>query len=302
MRLASRVHVHATVRLLLYAHWQAAVRLPHYVCMRAAVSFPSFIVVHAAVRLPSCESERVGATGRLPSCARMRAAVFLPSCAHMRAAVRLPSHVHVHDAVRWPSCASDSVCAIVSLPPGATLCSPSYVRVRAAVRLPSCVHGRADRSLPSSSCARESDASAVQSPCARVRAAMRLPTWTRLHAAMFHGPTSPVRVGKIRHSYPGPERLGVQLVEMSDRPQDPQTGYETRCLVPSCIWTGIECPVDQMVSRVGRQWHPGVWARPWTLLIVRTGPECLPEQGRSLRVTGHRKFELIKSTQQNVPE
>ncbi len=201
--------------------------------------------------------------------------------------------------VRGPSGASDSVCAIVRLPPGAcmraTVRLPSYVPVRSEVRLPSCVYGpgRADMHLPSSSCARESDASTVQSPCVRVRAAVRLPTWTRLHAAMFRGPTSPVRVGKIRHSYPGPERLGVQFVEMSDRPQDPQTGYETRYLVQSCIW--IESRVEQMVSRVGRQWHPGVWTRPWTLLLVRTGPECLPEQGRSLRVTGHRKFELVKS-------
>jgi hypothetical protein len=179
----------------------------------------------------------------------------------------------------------------------ATVRLPSYVRVRAEVRMPSCGHGRADMRLPSSSCAREShgDASAVQSPCVRVLAAVRLPTWTRLHAAMFHWPTSPVRVGKIHHIYPGPERLGVQFVEMSDRPQDPQTGYETRYLVPSCIWTGIECPVEKMVSRVGRQWHPGVWTRPWTLLLVRTGPKCLPEQGRSLRVTGHQKFELVKS-------
>jgi hypothetical protein len=88
---------------------------------------------------------------------------------------------------------------------------------------------------------------------------MRLPTCTRLpvHAAMFHGPTSPVREGRIRHGYPGPERLGVQFVEMSDSrlgwPQDPQTCSETRYLVPSCKWTEIECTVEQMVSRIGRQ-------------------------------------------------
>jgi hypothetical protein len=164
----------------------------------------------------------------------------------------------------------------------ATVRLPSYVRVRAEVRLPSCGHGCADMRLPSCSCARESDASAVQSPCVRVRAAVRLPTWTRLHAAMFRGPTSPVQVGKIRHSYPGPERLRVQFAKMSDRPQDLQTGYETRYLVPCCIWTGVECPVEQIVSRVGRQWHPGVWTRPWTLLLVRTGPKCLLEQGQSL--------------------
>jgi hypothetical protein len=136
--------------------------------------------VHAAVRLTCCKSERVGAIGRLPS------------CAHMRAAVRLPSHVRVHDAVHGPSCVSESVCATVRLSPGECMCatvrlpSESYVRVSAAVRLPSCVHGRVDMRLPSNSCARESDASAVQSPCARVRAAMRSPTCMRLHAALFH--------------------------------------------------------------------------------------------------------------------
>ena len=248
VRLASRVHVHATVRLLLYVRGQAAVRLAHYACMRAALRSPPCLRVHAALRWPSCESERVGATGRLPSCSRMRTAVFLPSCSRMRAALFLPSCAHM----------------------------------RAAVRLPSCVHGRADMRLPSCSCARKSDASAVQSPCVRVRAAVRSPTCTRLHAAfkLFHGPASPVRVGKIRHGYSGPERLEVQFVELSDWPPDPQTGYETRYLAPNCIWTGIECPVEQMVSPVGRQWRPGVWTGPLTLLLVRTGPECLPRRCR----------------------